>query len=220
MAKDPAMLWYWGDWHSGTSLLSRFLKGCYIDILHAQFNNGHLSIEEIKTCLGSDFGQSWPTLQKKFKQDENGLFFNERLDLEKKRRADFNESRRQSRLGKKKTYDATYEKRTSPRTENADEDENKKEIGSEKVKHIANDVWKDQHWKDSMCIGLNIKHEDLKMWLAQFNASVSGDSIADFDKSKYKKLCRGWIVKQQQKGVKVDSSSKLVSSGAPPLKTL
>ena len=40
MAKDPAMLWYWADWHSGTATMSRFLKGCYMDLLHAQFNSG------------------------------------------------------------------------------------------------------------------------------------------------------------------------------------
>jgi hypothetical protein len=94
MAKDPAMLWYWGDWHSGTALFSRFLKGCYMDVLHAQFNHGRLSLEEIKICLGSDFGTAWPTLQKKFKVDENSLFFNERLEYEKNKRAAFTASRR------------------------------------------------------------------------------------------------------------------------------
>jgi len=124
MAKDPAMLWYWGDWHSGTSLYSRFLKGCYIDILHAQFNNGHLSIEEIKTCLGSDFGASWPAIQKKFKQDENGLFFNERLEHEKEKRQKFTESRRQSRLGIKNNVRKTYDEHTSRRMENENENIN------------------------------------------------------------------------------------------------
>lgn len=94
MAKDPAMLWYWGDWFSGTALFSRFLKGCYMDVLNAQFNHGHLSLEEIKVCLGSDFGTSWPTLQKKFKIDEIGLFFNERLEVEKNKRAAYTASRR------------------------------------------------------------------------------------------------------------------------------
>ena len=120
MAKDPAMLWYWSDWHSGTSLLSRFLKGCYIDLLHAQFNNGHLSLEEIKTCLGSDFGTSWPSLQKKFIKDENGLYFNVRLDQEKIKRQQFSESRRNNRLNKKKeiTYDVSYEKQVMYHMEN------------------------------------------------------------------------------------------------------
>src|SRR5688572_2070648 len=66
MAKDPACLFYWGDWQGGTITFSRHLKGCYMDLLTAQFNNGPLSLDEIRTVLGSDFGQHWPTLQKKF----------------------------------------------------------------------------------------------------------------------------------------------------------
>lgn len=96
MAKDPAMLWYWGDWHSGTTTLSRFLKGCYMDLLHAQFNSGHLSLEEIKTVLGSDFGQSWPTIQKKFAVDPAGKYFNVRLEVEQVKRANYTASRRKN----------------------------------------------------------------------------------------------------------------------------
>ena len=96
MAKDPAMLWYWSDWHSGTTTFSRFLKGCYMDVLHAQFNSGRLTMEEIKTVLGSDFGQAWPTLQKKFTVDATGKYFNERLEIEKEKRAAFTASRRKN----------------------------------------------------------------------------------------------------------------------------
>ena len=127
MARDPAMLWYWGDWYSGTSLLSRFLKGCYMDILHANFNNGHLSIEEIKVCLGSDFGQSWPTLQKKFKQDEIGLFFNERIELEKEKRKEFSESRKRNvnKRYQKSTLVDTSVLHMYLHTDNENENENK-----------------------------------------------------------------------------------------------
>jgi hypothetical protein len=96
MAKDPAMLWYWADWNSGTTTLSRFLKGCYMDLLHAQFNSGRLSLEEIRAVLGSDFGQAWPTLQKKFAVDQAGKYFNERLELEKNKRAAFTASRKKN----------------------------------------------------------------------------------------------------------------------------
>jgi hypothetical protein len=96
MAKDPAMLWYWSDWHSGTTILSRFLKGCYMDVLHAQFNSGRLTLEEIKTVLGSDFGQSWPALQKKFAVDDTGKYFNVRLETEKEKRAAYTASRKKN----------------------------------------------------------------------------------------------------------------------------
>lgn len=94
MAKDPATLWYWGDWFSGTTTLTRHLKGCYMDLLHAQFNAGHLSLEEIKTVLGSDFGSSWPTIQKKFIKDEFGLFFNVRAEQEKIKRQQYTQGRK------------------------------------------------------------------------------------------------------------------------------
>lgn len=94
MAKDPATLWYWGDWFSGTTTLTRHLKGCYMDLLHAQFNAGHLSLEEIKTVLGSDFGSSWPTIQKKFIKDAYGLFFNVRAEQEKLKRQQYTQGRK------------------------------------------------------------------------------------------------------------------------------
>lgn len=65
-----------------------------MDILHAQFNHGHLSLEEVRTVLGSDFGSSWPALQKKFSVDATGNFFNERLEQEQVKRKNFCISRR------------------------------------------------------------------------------------------------------------------------------
>lgn len=89
MAKDPAVLWYWNDWNGGTITLSRYAKGCYMDLLHAQFNNGHLSDAEIRNVLGQDYGQYWPLLSKKFEKDSNGNYYNCRLDEEITRRKNF-----------------------------------------------------------------------------------------------------------------------------------
>jgi hypothetical protein len=96
MAKDPACLFYWGDWAGGTATFSRHLKGCYMDLLNAQFNNGPLSLDEVKTVLGSDFGPSWPTLQKKFNTTADGHFFNARLQAEKDKRSSYVKSRRKN----------------------------------------------------------------------------------------------------------------------------
>ena len=84
MSKDPAFLFFPGDWLGGTMALTRHHKGAYMDLLMAQFNNGHMNIEEIKTILGQDFETMWESvLKKKFIQDDKGLFFNKRLDEEK-----------------------------------------------------------------------------------------------------------------------------------------
>lgn len=96
MAKDPAVLWYWNDWQGGTVTMSRHLKGCYMDLLHAQFNGGRLSLAQIKTVLGGDFGQSWPCLQGKFKEDESGNYYNEKAEKEKQKRQKYTESRRRN----------------------------------------------------------------------------------------------------------------------------
>lgn len=125
MAKDPAFLFYPGDWLGGTITFSRFLKGCYMDLLMAQFNSGHLSLEEIKTVLGSDFGQAWPALRKKFATDQEGLFFNERLEVEKNARQKYVESRKKNRDVN------TYETHMSHHMEN--ENINKDKIEKEGV---------------------------------------------------------------------------------------
>lgn len=89
------------------------------------------------------------------------------------------------------------------------------EVGSEKVRKIANEVWKDQGWRETMCMALSLSMEELKMWLSNFNASVSADSILNFDKSKYKKFSRGWIVKRKEKGETVEVGVKRESNAAP-----
>lgn len=98
MSKDPATLWYWNDWLTGTMTFSRHLKGCYMDVLGAQFNNGHLSIEEIKNVLGNDFA-SWGVLSKKFIQDSNGLWYNVKAEETKNKRANYTKSRRSNLMG-------------------------------------------------------------------------------------------------------------------------
>lgn len=92
-SKDPAFLFYPNDWTGGTGILSRHLKGCYMDLLIAQFNHGHLSLEEIRTVLGTDF-PAWNTLQKKFAQDATGKFFNERLETEILKRREFSKKQK------------------------------------------------------------------------------------------------------------------------------
>lgn len=103
--KDPAFLFYPGDWLGGTMLLTRHQKGCYMDILMAQFNTGHLSLDQIKLLLGPDYSV-WATLQSKFRQDPAGLWFNEKLETEIIKRKNYSKSRSENR---KKTYEQSYD---------------------------------------------------------------------------------------------------------------
>lgn len=98
MAKDPAFLWYPGDWLGGTMTFSRSHKGAYMDLLMAQFNNGHMTLQDIQTILGkSDYETMWDDkLKHKFKVDENGKFYNEKLDYEVVRRKNYTNSRKKN----------------------------------------------------------------------------------------------------------------------------
>jgi uncharacterized protein YdaU (DUF1376 family) len=97
MSKDPAFLFYPGDWLGGTVLFSRSHKGAYMDLLMAQFNSGHMAIQDIKDLLGMDFENMWEQkLKSKFKQDENGLFYNKKLEDEILKRRNFTDSRRKN----------------------------------------------------------------------------------------------------------------------------
>ena len=127
MAKDFAFLFYPNDWQGGTITMSRHLKGCYIDLLIAQFNSGPLSLEEIKTVLGNDFA-AWGSLSIKFTKTDNGLFFNERLDAKKAKRATFSIQQKE-RIKKRWNKNGIDSGNTPvlPKIENENEDANIKE---------------------------------------------------------------------------------------------
>ena len=101
MAKDPAFLFYPGDWLGGTLTFTRHQKGAYIDLLIAQFNQVALTIEDIKHILGNDFEVIWEVkLRSKFEVESDGkLYYNRKLRDEIIRRKMFCESRRNNREG-------------------------------------------------------------------------------------------------------------------------
>lgn len=95
------------------------------------------------------------------------------------------------------------------------------EIGSEKVSEIANEVWKDQRWREDMCIGLSLTQQELIKWLALFNSSISTHKDKKFNKSAYKRMSRGWIMSQKAKGNDIiNQQQQKITPSAPPLKTI
>lgn len=104
--------------------------------------------------------------------------------------------------------------------EEPEEEKESEEVGSERVKEVANEVWKDQSWKEQICMGLSITIDELKKWLALFNSSVASDKIPGFDKGKYKKMSRGWISAQKAKGTTIETGSLQKKSDSAPLKHL
>jgi len=106
MAKDPAFLFYPGDWLGGTMYLTHLEKGCYIDLLMLQFNKGKFTLAQAKHMLSGSFDLAWANISDKFIQ-QDGLYWNERLQEEKEKRSKFSESRRNNakspKLNNKKT---------------------------------------------------------------------------------------------------------------------
>jgi hypothetical protein len=95
MSKDPAILFYTGDFLNGCTCLTMEERGQYITILCLQHQLGHLSEKTIRLSLGS---VSVDVL-KKLSKDSEGNFYNERMDSEMQKRAQFIETRKDN--GKK-----------------------------------------------------------------------------------------------------------------------
>jgi len=121
MAKDPAFLFYPGDWQGGTMHMTHLEKGCYLDLLMLQFNRGKFTEAQAKHMLQSSFDLVWSTIQEKF-ICENGLYWNQRLATEKEKRSKFTESRRNNATKEKE--DKPSEKHMLQHTHNRMEDEN------------------------------------------------------------------------------------------------
>jgi hypothetical protein len=99
MAKDPAFLFYPGDYVSGTMHLDFECKGAYMDLLMLQFQKDRMSIHMIKHMLGHRFEHVWTHISDKF-VEKDGFYYNERLRYEKENRINFCKSRRSNIIGK------------------------------------------------------------------------------------------------------------------------
>lgn len=105
--KDPAFLFYSSDFLSGTMLMTDEEIGQYIKLICLQHQKGHLKEKDMlnicKTYNEDIFS--------KFKKDEEGNYYNERLENEVNRRKAYSESRRNNRKKKdiKEEKNETYE---------------------------------------------------------------------------------------------------------------
>lgn len=99
MANDPAFLFYTNDFDSKTKFFTDAQVGKYLRLLMAQHQHGHLTEKQVLyICSTYDVD-----VMAKFTKDENGLYYNERLENEINKRKKYSESRR---TNIKKRYDA------------------------------------------------------------------------------------------------------------------
>lgn len=101
--KDPAFLFYSSDFLSGTMLMTDEEVGQYIKLLCLQHQKGHLKEKDILNICKS-YNED---IFSKFTKDEEGNYYNERLEYESNKRKAYSESRRNNR--KKKEENKTHE---------------------------------------------------------------------------------------------------------------
>lgn len=100
MSKDPAVLFYTSDFLSGTMLMRNDQVGKYIKLLCIQHQQGHLSEEDMLEMCGSYDERIFS----KFVKDENGLYYNVRMEEETLKRKKYSESRSNNRKGIKNQH--------------------------------------------------------------------------------------------------------------------
>jgi hypothetical protein len=96
MSKDPAVLFYTSDFMIGVVGLTMQERGQYISLLCTQHQQGHLSEKTICLLLGIVSVSEIPDVMEKFKVDESGKYYNERMELEAEKRHNFVESRKEN----------------------------------------------------------------------------------------------------------------------------
>jgi hypothetical protein len=132
--KDPAFLFYSSDFLSGVQDLTMEERGQYITLLCLQHQKGHLTEKMIRLCCGN----ATADVLAKFRQDDEGLFFNERLEIEVgKRKAHAEKQRTRAIDGWKKRKNQNSETDATASTtayatamplENENENRNENEI--------------------------------------------------------------------------------------------
>lgn len=132
MAKDPAFLFYPGDFNTGTQFFTDDQVGKYMRLLMAQHQHGHLTEDQvIFICKSYD-----NHIMSKFVKDSKGLWYNERLETEVIKRKNYTESRSKNKEGKTKSkiISKSYDPHMENKNINEDHLLNNKEPEIEKTK--------------------------------------------------------------------------------------
>ncbi len=172
MAKDPAFLFYSQDFYTGVAILNWEERGKFISILCLMHQQGRMKEETIRFLVGSVSDN----LRAKFNVDDNGFWFNSRLELESEKRAKFTESRRNNGLsGGRPTKDKPSAKPKNnlsvKHMDNHMEDENENEVNIWKSDYSflkQDGVWFEQE----VVMKFKIPTQDLNNRLEQYWLSL------------------------------------------------
>lgn len=104
MAKDPAFLFYSSDFLVGTYCMTDKQVGQYIRLMCLQHQRGHLDAETMRSVMGGELDAS---IMSKYLVDENGRYYNERLEKEMRKRSEYSASRAKNRMSRvSKSHDS------------------------------------------------------------------------------------------------------------------
>ena len=152
MSKDPAFLFYSGDFIVGTYRFTDEQVGKYIRLLTMQHQNGGYISEKDMLFICKSYDED---IYAKFKISEDGMYYNQRLLDEMTKRKSYSESRRSNRKGKDVTEDVkkdnhmsnickTYDKHMENENEDVNINDNDNEL--KVLKNKYNEEWFDEFW--------------------------------------------------------------------------
>lgn len=203
--KDPAFLFYSSDFLSGTMLMTDEDVGKYIRLLCLQHQKGHLKEKDMLNVCKT-FNED---IFSKFKQDDEGNYYNERLEYESNKRKAYSESRRNNRR-KKETYEEdmknicnSYEEHME--NENINENINKTLIKNNRKKGSKGKKEEEKiHFAEFVSM-TNVEHEKL---VNTYGKDFTDQCISKLDnykgasgktyKSDYRAIC-SWVVDEIKK---------------------
>lgn len=168
MSKDPAVLFYTSDFLTGTLTMTDEHIGMYIKLLCLQHQKGRLTKQDMlyvcKTYVEDVFI--------KF-TEENGLYWNERMEIESAKRKAFCESRRLSRTSNVRK---TYVRRMENINENEIKDKNNKSnILNNDHMSIVNDLSLVMPTKTKKKKLLKPSVEDVIKYCKSINSPIDGE---------------------------------------------
>lgn len=202
--KDPAFLFYPNDWIGGTMGMTFEEKGAYMEVLMLQFNRGHMTSH----MIGQLVGQLWLNIEAKFRQDENGLWYNERLEEEQTKRQNYSKSRNNNLSGKNQhTLKAVVEGgHMTPHMEDEDENVNK-DINNNNYL-FKNTLLENEIWKKTISTQLKITEEEVVLKLNDFYNHLATEFKVHPSMNEFTKHFKNWIPVNKSKNEKSTNNPK------------
>lgn len=94
--KDPAVLFYFQDFLVGTEFMTDDEVGKYIRILCHLADKGALSLTQLKQICGNTMVIPPESIMSKLRQDENGMYYQQRMRDEREKRMQHCEKQREN----------------------------------------------------------------------------------------------------------------------------